>query len=406
MAQFGDVLAGDVLAFEEVEDEPAPAASALSNLSLGGGAAGVSIARSPGSPLCGSAHSSPSPAAHSPRGQYGGSGPGSFRKAGSPTASFHAKSPLAGLNVEGSPILKSASSGSSLRTNSWQENEIERFDGGGGIRLRAPQHARDGSTTRFRRLRLSDGRGITCSDVPPHLRDGLFCGYSDGGVLVAALEPECAAAAAGLLVGDLIVRIGETLATDHAQVIGAIESLRGVSAGACEVTVVDSVMEVLLRPDASNSYGVTMSNLPGGGGVVVSELRAGGPAAAAGLLVGQLLVAADGVLLASHEEASRTLETVKRRGDGAVRLVCRDHAHAVTLDKRRGKIGLTVENNPGAAGVGVVVKSIPPDGVAAAAGLRVGDTLFSIDGTLVYAHDEAVALVDGGGPVLTFVRRH
>ena len=31
MAQFGDVLAGDVLAFEEVEDEPAPAASALSN---------------------------------------------------------------------------------------------------------------------------------------------------------------------------------------------------------------------------------------------------------------------------------------------------------------------------------------------------------------------------------------
>ena len=33
MAQFGDVLAGDVLAFEEVEDEPAPAASALSNLS-------------------------------------------------------------------------------------------------------------------------------------------------------------------------------------------------------------------------------------------------------------------------------------------------------------------------------------------------------------------------------------
>ena len=45
MAQFGDVLAGDVLAFEEVEDEPAPAASALSNLSLGGGAAGVSIAR-------------------------------------------------------------------------------------------------------------------------------------------------------------------------------------------------------------------------------------------------------------------------------------------------------------------------------------------------------------------------
>ena len=27
MAQFGDVLAGDVLAFEEVEDEPAPAAS-------------------------------------------------------------------------------------------------------------------------------------------------------------------------------------------------------------------------------------------------------------------------------------------------------------------------------------------------------------------------------------------
>ena len=31
MAQFGDVLAGDVLAFEEVEDEPAPAVSALSN---------------------------------------------------------------------------------------------------------------------------------------------------------------------------------------------------------------------------------------------------------------------------------------------------------------------------------------------------------------------------------------
>jgi len=33
MAQFGDVLAGDVLAFEEVEDQPSPAASALSNLS-------------------------------------------------------------------------------------------------------------------------------------------------------------------------------------------------------------------------------------------------------------------------------------------------------------------------------------------------------------------------------------
>ena len=86
--------------------------------------------------------------------------------------------------------------------------------------------------------------------------------------------------------------------------------------------------------------------------------------------------------------------------------MCRDHAHAVTLDKRRGKIGLTVENLPGAIGVGVLVKSIPPDGVAAAAGVAVGDTLLSVDGTLVFTHAEAVALVDSGGPVLQFVLRH
>ena len=274
MAQFGDVLAGDVLAFEEVEDEPAPAAGALEpqpRRRRGGrehsAVTGLAAVRQRAA--------EPQPGGAQPARAVRRERPGQLPQGGVTDGELPRR--------RRSPASTSRARRSSSRRRRGRASAPTRgrrtrssASTAAASAARAAARARDGSTTRFRRLRLSDGRGITLRRAAAPARR-LFCGYSDGGVLVAALEPECAAAAAGFLVGDLIVRIGETLATDHAQVIGAIESLRGVSAGACEVTVVDSVMEVLLRPGRLQLVRRDDEHLPGGGGVVVSELRAAAP---------------------------------------------------------------------------------------------------------------------------------
>ena len=61
-------------------------------------------------------------------------------------------------------------------------------------------------------LRLRDGSGITCGRLPFFLSSPLGGGVPPGGVLVEALDPECCAAHAGLVVGDVIYRVnGEDL---------------------------------------------------------------------------------------------------------------------------------------------------------------------------------------------------
>ncbi len=79
--------------------------------------------------------------------------------------------------------------------------------------------ARESGVTRLREVVLPSGRGVTCSAVPPHLSAASLGGTpSCGGVLVSKLKLGCDAQKAGLVVGDIIVRVEGVLAQSHQQV--------------------------------------------------------------------------------------------------------------------------------------------------------------------------------------------
>lgn len=71
-----------------------------------------------------------------------------------------------------------------------------------------------------RQLTLASGEGITCTSVPSFLAHPDLGGVP--GVLVEKVKPDSPAAAAGLLVGDVIVRIEGEPACEHAQVVALL----------------------------------------------------------------------------------------------------------------------------------------------------------------------------------------
>ena len=72
----------------------------------------------------------------------------------------------------------------------------------------------------------------------------------------------------------------------------------------------------------------------------------------------------------------------------------------ITLSKRAGRLGVTCVN---AEPFGALVSSLIQNSVAAAAGLRVGDVITSVNGHLVRGHPDAVALIDQAADVVTLV---
>lgn len=137
-------------------------------------------------------------------------------------------------------------------------------------------------------------------------------------------------------------------------------------------------------------------------GVVVHALEAGGTAQAAGLCVGDVIMAVNGKPVNDHREAIAGVD-----GASVVELKVWGvrPASSKTLYKGHGLIGVTVANHE--RGLGVLIASLQPGGQAHQVGLREGDCILAINGHIVLHHSLAVALMDEANDAveITFVAR-
>jgi S1-C subfamily serine protease len=131
---------------------------------------------------------------------------------------------------------------------------------------------------------------------------------------------------------------------------------------------------------------------------VVEALAAGSVAGRAGVLVGDLLQSVNGQQLRTHKQACQLIDA----SPAEVALSVAAESQEVCVDKSAGRLGVTFCDNK--RGRGVVVASVAAASILPLAGLRVGDTVVSIDGKLLTAHSEAVRLVDAAPEALRFVK--
>ena len=206
------------------------------------------------------------------------------------------------------------------------------------------------------------------------------------GVRVMSLKPGGLAAQAGLLEGDLIVAVNGVPVTEHQDAIGLIDGADAV------VSLVVRGFNRRVALDRVRRLGFSVVRTATGG-VRISHVSPDGEAAHAGLLVGDEVLAAQGVLLESAKQAAR----VVRAADGVLSLTVADDKAQIVLDKAAGEVGLTVTNVEGAHGAkseGVRVCGIAAGGVAAKAGVELGHVIHSVNGVLVHDHRRAIEIVN------------
>ena len=117
----------------------------------------------------------------------------------------------------------------------------------------------------------------------------MLCARRRRGVTISSLEPYGTAVRAGLLVGDVIVSINGELALTHAVVSNAI---RTTASTHLELVVVNDLRETIIECD--NYGGLTIANAPSDGALLVINVDDQSPSAAAGLAVGDVVVALNG----------------------------------------------------------------------------------------------------------------
>jgi len=135
------------------------------------------------------------------------------------------------------------------------------------------------------------------------------------GALVTKMDSGCAAARAGLRVGDVIRTINYAPTGSHEAATDAIKAAQegevviglGVSVGLLSATL----------PAASGGLGIRIRGDATAGGVRILELEPGGLGQQAGMQVGDELIAVDGEVAADHAQAMRRL----KRATGDVPIV-------------------------------------------------------------------------------------
>jgi len=139
-------------------------------------------------------------------------------------------------------------------------------------------------------------------------------------------------------------------------------------------------LEITLSNNAHGRRGVTVHSL-GDGNV-----------AKAGVLVGDIILEVDGVPVDRHDHALEQMRQC-RRNDISFSLAGK--AHRVEIDKTEDDgrdLEITLENMP--RRTGVRVSALGLDGLCARRGLQVGDLILSVNGQLVKAHTDAIAIID------------
>ena len=136
--------------------------------------------------------------------------------------------------------------------------------------------------------------------------------------------------------------------------------------------------------------GVTFTDTADRNGVLVSGTKEGSVAWHSELLVGELVISVDGNPVHSAEEAVRFIGEAKPRA--SIFITVAGGCRRVTIDKRMGDCGMTCAATK--APRGVLLKRIAKGSLADKERLYPGDTIVSVNESLVHHHSEAVAKID------------
>ena len=150
---------------------------------------------------------------------------------------------------------------------------------------------------------------------------------------------------------------------------------------------------ILKKPAGVDKIGITVRDAPevNHTGVIVYQLAEGSASAASELLVGDIVYSIDGVPTTSATEAARLISDAKP--GSSLFVLAMGGTREVVLDKRHGDCGMTCAAAKH-VNRGVLLKRIQPGSLADKAKLYPGDTIVSVNGTLVNHHAEAVAAID------------
>lgn len=219
-------------------------------------------------------------------------------------------------------------------------------------------------------------------------------------VTVCGISSE-AAMSAGLLVGDVVVAVDHTVLRTMKVASGAFKAAQAVAGHTMTLRLAGQNREVRLVKQAGIS-GLTLCAPIIGTGVLVQSVQRDTAATAAGLHVGDRILAVNGQRCANRHEAA-TLAI--RQSIQEVRLVVTGHTVPFTLRKDAdGRLGLGFAHAPPSRGVqGAVITDVMPNYSAFHAGLRNGDLLISVDGGLVTNQKTGVRLLTAAARALSGV---
>jgi len=142
----------------------------------------------------------------------------------------------------------------------------------------------------------------------------------------------------------------------------------------------------IILSKSKGRLGITCENHPSREGALVSKLVE--HSAAAGLKVGDLIVAVNHYPVQNHKECIQRID----EAPDVMKVDLDRPTRTLPLDKSLGRVGITCFN--AASGVGVVIASLVEGSVAREAGLNVGDTVLTINERILRTHEEAVELID------------
>ena len=148
---------------------------------------------------------------------------------------------------------------------------------------------------------------------------------------------------------------------------------------------------ILKKPTDGGKVGMRFNEYKGGQGVILTRIEEGSASASSTLLVGDVITQIDGIEITSPLIAQDTIGCAKP--GASLFITALGGTREVSLDKREGDCGMTCS---AASYVkrGVLLKRIAKGSLADVAKLYPGDTIVSVNGTLVNHHTEAVAAID------------